>query len=100
MQRERPLRLLRVQGSAGAYLLSRLREAHPGPMLVISATSRRAERFAADFRAFAADADVAIFPRYDTAPFDRFSPHPEIESRRMSLLYRLLACDATTPLTV
>ena len=100
LARERPLRLLRVQGSAGAYLVARLRHAHPGPVLVISPTSKRAERFAVDLRAFALEAEVSVFPRYDTPPYDRFSPHPEIEARRMSLLYRLLAADAGTDLTL
>ena len=93
LARQRPLRLLRVQGSAGAYLASRLRDAHAGPMLVISPTSKRAERMEADLRAFSAGPDggeIAVLPRYDVPPFDRFSPHPAIEARRMSLLYRLL----------
>jgi transcription-repair coupling factor (superfamily II helicase) len=100
LQREGPLRLLRVQGSAGAYLVGRLRRAHPGPLLVIAASSQRAERFATDLRAFAGGPEVPIFPRYDVPPFDRFSPHPELESRRMSLLYRLLSADDQTPLTL
>ena len=99
-QRERALRLLRVRGSAGAFLLSRLRASHSGPILLIAPTSSRSERFAADLRCFAGGADVRIFPRYDTPPFDRFSPHPEIEARRMSLLYGLLSAGADTPLTV
>ena len=41
-----------------------------------------------------------MLPRYDTPPYDRFSPHPEIECRRMSLLYRLLSCTGETPLTL
>ncbi len=99
-QRERALRLLRVRGSAGAFLLSRLRASHSGPILLVAPTSSRAERFAADLLSFAGGTDVRIFPRYDTPPFDRFSSHPEIEARRMSLLYGLLAAGADTPLTV
>jgi transcription-repair coupling factor (superfamily II helicase) len=90
---------LRVQGSAGAYLTGRLRQAHAAPILVIAPSSKRAERFAADLRAFGAP-DVLVLPRYDTPPYDRFSPHPEVESRRMSLLYRLLASGPDTPITI
>jgi transcription-repair coupling factor (superfamily II helicase) len=100
LERESPLRLLRVQGSADAFLVSRLRDAHPGPILLISPSSKRAERMAADLRAFTSAGEIAVLPRYDVGPFDRFSPHPEIEARRMSLLYRLLAAEADTPLTV
>ena len=98
--RERPLRMLRVQGSAGAFLLASLRRQYPGPILAISPTLERAERLAADLRAFAGDASARIFPPYDTLPFDRFSPHPEIEARRMSFLYQLLAAGDATPLTL
>ncbi len=100
LQREQALRLLRVQGSAGAFLLSHLRAAHPGPILLVTPSASRAERFAADLRTFAGGANLRIFPRYDTPPFDRFSPHPGIEARRMSLLYGLLAADAAQPLTM
>ncbi|MEE9282286.1 MAG: DEAD/DEAH box helicase, partial [Myxococcota bacterium] len=106
LERERTLRLERVK-SGGAFLVSRLRAAHPGPILVVTPSSRQAASFAADLRTFTpagaepgAAGDIRIFPRYDTLPFDRFSPHPEIESRRMSLLYALLSAQETTPLTV
>ena len=98
LARERPLRLIRVQGSAGACLAGRLRQVHPGPMLVVSPTGARAERFASDLVAFTG-AEVALLPRYDTPPVDRFSPHPEIEARRMRQLYRQLTADDDTPLT-
>jgi transcription-repair coupling factor (superfamily II helicase) len=46
------------------------------------------------------DEPVRLFPRYDTPPFDRFSPHPELEARRMSLIYELLAAGPESGLTV
>jgi len=98
-RRERPLRLMRVQGSAGAYLVSRLLAERPGPLLWLAPSSKQADRVAADLRTFTRSS-IALLPRYDVAPFDRFSPHPEIEARRMSLLYQLLAADDTTPLHI
>jgi transcription-repair coupling factor (superfamily II helicase) len=100
LRAERPLRLLRVQGSAAAFVAARLRQAHSGPILLISPNSQRADQLEADFRSHAGDIEVQRFPRYDVAPFDRFSPHPEIEARRMSLLYRLLASGEESSLTV
>jgi transcription-repair coupling factor (superfamily II helicase) len=100
LERERALRLLRVRGSAGPFLVSRLRDAHPGPILIVAPTSKRAERFARDLQTFAPGHEASLLPRYDTAPFDRFSPHPDLEARRMSLLYKLLAADGGTPLTI
>ncbi|HTO71781.1 MAG TPA: transcription-repair coupling factor [Myxococcota bacterium] len=96
----RTLRVGRVRGSGGAYVAARLRAAFAGPLLVISATSTRAERFAAALRALSPGTEVRLFPRYDVPPYDRFSVHPEVEARRMSLLYAWLAAGADTPLTV
>jgi transcription-repair coupling factor (superfamily II helicase) len=94
------LRLGRVRGSAGALLAAKLRDRHPGPLLVVSPTSTRAEAFASALRAFSPELEVRVFPRYDVPPYDRFSAHPDIEARRMSLLYGLLAAGPDTPLTL
>jgi transcription-repair coupling factor (superfamily II helicase) len=67
---------------------------------VVSPTSTRAEAFAAALRAFSPETDVRLLPRYDVPPYDRFSAHPEIEARRMSLLYAWLSAGPETPLTV
>ncbi len=91
---------MRVRGSAGAFLVARLREAWPGPILVVSPTSKRAEAFAADVRTYSGGEETWILPRYDVPPYDRFSAHPEVESRRMSLLYALLAAGEQTRLSV
>src|SRR5262245_34313825 len=96
----RTLRIGRVKGSGGAYVAAQLRAAFAGPLLVISPTTTRAERFAAALRALAPAADVRLFPRYDVPPYDRFSAHPEVEARRMSLLYAWLSAGPDTPLTV
>ncbi len=95
-----PLRLGRMRGSAGAWLTSELRTAYGGPILVVARSSTRADAFAAALRAFSPETDVRVLPRYDVAPYDRFSAHPEIEARRMSLLYAWLAAGPDTPLTV
>ena len=97
---ERTLRIGRMRGSGGAYFAARLRAAFAGPLLVISPTTTRAERFAAELRALSPGTDVRLFPRYDVPPYDRFSVHPEVEARRMSLLYAWLSAGADTPLTV
>jgi transcription-repair coupling factor (superfamily II helicase) len=106
LARTRTQRWLGVQGSAGPWLASRLRIAHAGPMLVVVAGTRRAEAFAEELRGFlrgsgnGSPTPVAVLPRYDTALYDRFSPHPDLEARRMSLLYALLAGDASTRLAI
>ncbi|MFI5314304.1 MAG: transcription-repair coupling factor [Myxococcota bacterium] len=89
-----------MRGAGAAYFAARMRGAFAGPLLVIAPTTTRAERFAAALRALSPGTDVRLFPRYDIPPYDRFSVHPEVEARRMSLLYGWLSADADTPLTV
>ena len=97
--RNRPLRLERLQGAAGAHLVSRLAGTSHAPTVVVCPTGKRAESFTEALRAYGLNG-VEILPRYDTPPFDRFSPHPELEARRMSLLYRLLASEAEPGLVI
>ena len=70
--------------------------------LVLAACRRHpaALKYAGALRAFSPDTEVRVYPRYDTQPFDRFSPHSDIETRRMSLLYALLSAEAGKPLTI
>ncbi len=65
----------------------------------MSPTSTRADSFARDLQTFSGE-EIEVFPRHDTPPFDRFSPQPEVEARRMSLLYGLLAAGRETRLTL
>jgi transcription-repair coupling factor (superfamily II helicase) len=100
ISRDRPVRLTGARGSAGAYFVAGLRREHPGPILLVSPTSKTADQLASDLRTFLGPSAVQVFPRYDNPPFDRFSAHPEIESRRMSLLYALLGAGPDVPLTI
>ena len=98
--RTESVRLLGVRGGVGAFLTAGLRRARRGLLVVVTPTSSRAEALARDLQTWTANAPVDVFPRYDTAPFDRFSPHPEVEARRMSLLYTLLASGGESDRTV
>ena len=75
LRREQTLRLQRAK-SGGPFVVSRLRAAHPGPILVVSPSSAAAATFAADLVTFGSGADragasVHILPSYDTPPYDR-----------------------------
>ncbi|MCE2391609.1 MAG: transcription-repair coupling factor [Proteobacteria bacterium] len=100
LERGRTLRLSGARGSAGAYLVSRLRRRPPGVLLLVCPTTARARELSAALEVFSPGIEASLFPRYDTPPYDRFSPHPEIEARRMSGLYSLLASSADRPLTL
>jgi len=84
------VRLEGVSGAAGAYLMARLLETRAGPAVWLAPNRDLAERAQQDLRAFGRR-EVWSFPSYDIAPYDRFSPHPEVEARRMSGLYRFLS---------
>lgn len=79
-----------ARGVVGAELV---RAAGSRPVLFLTSTSRAADGLAADLRCALGSENerIAIFPRHDTVPYDRFSPQPFIVAQRMAVLYRWLA---------
>ena len=81
--------------SALALHVASAATAHSGPLLAITRDNHAARRLEDDLRtllgAHAADGDVPVvaFPDWETLPYDRFSPHPEIVSQRLAALHRL-----------
>ncbi|MFP5374351.1 MAG: transcription-repair coupling factor, partial [Gammaproteobacteria bacterium] len=85
-----------ASASALAFHLSRAAAAHAGPLLVVARDNHGAHQLEADLRTLlggAADAGGALsvlpFPDWETLPYDRFSPHPDIVSQRIRALQRL-----------
>ncbi|WP_256646522.1 transcription-repair coupling factor [Thermomonas paludicola] len=65
---------------------------HAGPVLAIARDNHAAHQLESDLRTLAAGGDalpVLGFPDWETLPYDRFSPHPEIVSQRLATLARL-----------
>jgi transcription-repair coupling factor (superfamily II helicase) len=62
---------------------------HAGPVVVTVATSREADRLAAELAFFAQGLPVLRLPDYETLPYDVFSPHPDITSERLATLAAL-----------
>jgi transcription-repair coupling factor (superfamily II helicase) len=69
------------------------------PLLVATATQNEAERLAADMAAVLGDDDVALFPAWETLPFERVSPAVETMGTRLRTLHRLRD-PATAPTVV
>jgi transcription-repair coupling factor (superfamily II helicase) len=72
-----------VAGAAGA---------HAGPLLAVVADNHAAERLENDLRVLLGDdasQPVVLFPDWETLPYDQFSPHPEVVSRRLAALQAL-----------
>ena len=80
-----------LPGSAGALWITDLARSRPGPLLIIAADARAAERLEAELAFYAGPDGAAVlhFPDWETLPYDVFSPHQDILSRRIETLYRL-----------
>ena len=69
------------------------------PVLVVTATHNEAERLCADTAAVLGPDEVALFPAWETLPFERVSPAVETMGRRLRTLHRLRD-PATSPALV
>ena len=84
--------LPRPAGSADALLLARLaaRERDAGRVLaVLCADAGDATRLIDELAFFDPDLRCAVFPDWETLPYDTFSPHQDLISDRLATLWRL-----------
>jgi transcription-repair coupling factor (superfamily II helicase) len=81
-------------GSADALLLARLAEAHKAAeghaTAILTADPADAQRLAEELLFFSPALRVAVFPDWETLPYDTFSPHQDLVSERLATLWRLL----------
>ena len=84
--------LPRPTGSSDAMLLARLgeREKSNGkPMTVVTADAHDAQRLLEEIAFFAPALRCALFPDWETLPYDTFSPHQDLISERLATLWRI-----------
>ena len=84
--------LPRPPGSADALLLARFAEQERagGRLLAIfTAEPADAQRLADEIPFFAPVLRVAVFPDWETLPYDSFSPHEDLISERLATLWRI-----------
>ena len=81
----------RLYGSSYGLVLSATATQHTGPVLVITADMAAAQRLEYSLRFYMAEEDISIlqFPDWETLPYDKFSPHQDIISERLTTLSRL-----------
>jgi transcription-repair coupling factor (superfamily II helicase) len=101
--------LPRPTGSADALLLARLAQARAADkrlLAIVTAEPADAQRLADELPFFAPGLRVALFPDWETLPYDSFSPHQDLISERLATLWRIHTGDvdvvllpATTALT-
>ena len=78
--------------TALAWHLAAAGRAHDGPLLAIARDNHSAHQVEADLHTLlgeGGDLPVLPFPDWETLPYDRFSPHPDIVSQRLATLHRL-----------
>ena len=84
--------LPRPVGSADALLLAQLgaREKASGKLMaIVTADAVDAQRLIEEMAFFAPDLRCALFPDWETLPYDTFSPHQDLISERLATLWRI-----------
>jgi transcription-repair coupling factor (superfamily II helicase) len=85
--------LPRPTGSADALQLARLarRHADAGRLLaIVAAEPADAQRLTDELPFFEPGLRIALFPDWETLPYDTFSPHQDLISERLATLWRVL----------
>ena len=85
--------LPRPFGSADALLLARFAQqqvAQKKLTTIVTAEPADTQRLEAELPFFAPGLRVAVFPDWETLPYDTFSPHQDLISERLATLWRLL----------
>ncbi len=85
--------LPRPIGSADALLLARLARRHADDrrlLAIVTAEPADAQRLADELPFFEPGLRIAVFPDWETLPYDGFSPHQDLISERLATLWALL----------
>jgi len=84
--------LPRPTGSADALLLARFAQAQAAQKkitAIITAEPADTQRLEAELPFFSPGLRVAVFPDWETLPYDTFSPHQDLISERLATLWRI-----------
>ncbi|MCI1191022.1 transcription-repair coupling factor [Calidifontimicrobium sp. SYSU G02091] len=82
----------RPLGSADALLLARHAQAQAAQkrlLAIVTAEPADVHRLEDELRFFAPELRVAVFPDWETLPYDTFSPHQDLVSERLATLWRV-----------
>ena len=84
--------LPRPLGSADALLLAghaRQQTAEKKLTLIVTAEAADTQRLEGELAFFAPELRIAVFPDWETLPYDTFSPHQDLISERLATLWRI-----------
>jgi transcription-repair coupling factor (superfamily II helicase) len=85
--------LPRPLGSADALLLARFAQSQAAQKkitAIVTAEPADTQRLEAELPFFAPGLRIAVFPDWETLPYDTFSPHQDLISERLATLWRIL----------
>ncbi|MGO1298587.1 MAG: DEAD/DEAH box helicase, partial [Vibrio sp.] len=77
-----------LPGASLALAIAELTKTHTSHTILAVPDPQTAQRILHEIEQFL-DAEIALFPDWETLPYDHFSPHQEIISDRIARLYRL-----------
>lgn len=83
----------RLHGAAYSLGIAEAAQRHAGLTLLITQSVHEAFRLEHELRFYCAlsGLEILLFPDWETLPYDLFSPHQDIVSQRLSVLYTLPA---------
>ncbi len=81
----------KLYGSSFGLIISEAVRQHTGMVVVLCADSQSANRMVEELNFFLDDQKdlIALFPSWETLPYDHFSPYQDIISERLQTLYQL-----------
>ncbi len=85
--------LPRPIGSADALLLARFAQSQAAQkklVAIVTAEPADTQRLEGELAFFAPGLRIAVFPDWETLPYDTFSPHQDLISERLATLWRIL----------
>ncbi|WP_395342962.1 transcription-repair coupling factor [Ningiella sp. W23] len=90
------IRWSNLHGASKSLALANAASRHSGPLVIVTKDTSEALQLEKEIRFFSSQAtstasgiDVHLFPDWETLPYDAFSPHQDIVSKRLETLYLL-----------
>ncbi len=78
-----------LSGSSTSLAISHLAEQQKRPLLWITPDQHSAQERLLELQYFTQKLPIALFPDWETLPYDHFSPHEDLVSERLATLSRL-----------
>jgi len=75
-----------LMGASLGLAITQLQKHHKHPFLIVTATAQQAQQLAHEIHFFT-QSKAFVLPDWETLPYDRFSPHQDIISARLTALY-------------